>query len=342
MAPSRNQALLAAGIAGATAAGGWFNARRIARESAARRAATDRGRPIEIAGAGGGRLHARVHGPEGAPTLVLVHCWTGTQELWHKQVDALADELRIVTYDHRGHGLSDRAPDGSYALDVLAADLDNVIRATVPEGERPLLAGHSMGAMTVAAWADSLGGGVGERAAGAALISTGLDSLTTESLLVRPLPGPFDTVQGRVADSILASPFSIQGIPVAAARVAVAYAALGPTARAEDIELTMRMAFDCTTRARAGCGRAMSRMDLAHVVDELTIPTIVVAGGKDLMTPIAHAERIETALPHSLGLRVDPDAGHMTPLESPEIVNAALRELVAAAAGGSHQGKLAA
>ena len=341
-APSRTQALVAAGLAGAATAGGWLNARRIARESIARRAAGERGRPLDVSGAGGGRIHARIHGPDGAPTLVLVHCWTGTQELWHRQVEALAGELRIVTYDHRGHGLSEPAPDRDYSLDALARDLDRVIAAGVPAGERPILAGHSMGAMTIAAWADALGSDVAERASGAALISTGLDSLTAHHGFADLLPGPFQTLQGTIADSVLASPFSIQGIPLSVARAAVAQVALGPDARNEDVELTMRMAFDCTTRARAGCGRAMARMDLAHVVDELTIPAIVIAGERDRMTPIAHAERIETALPRSLGLRVDPRAGHMTPLESPELVNDALRELAAAVANGSAESRLAA
>jgi pimeloyl-ACP methyl ester carboxylesterase len=340
--PSRNQALLAAGFAGVAGTAGWLTARRTAEESAARRARGDSGRPLSVVGSSGGRIHARVHGPDDAPSLVLVHCWTGTQELWHKQVAALAGELRIVTYDHRGHGLSDPAPDRDYSLAALAADLDLVLDAGVPAGERPILAGHSMGAMTIAAWADAHAGDIADLAAGAALISTGLDSLTAETSLVRPLPGPFETVQGRIADSVLESPFSIQGVPVAIVKAAAAYAALAPGARDEDVELTTRMALDCRTRARAGCGRAMARMKLSHVVDELTIPTIVIAGERDLMTPIAHAERIETALPHSLGLRVDPNAGHMTPLESPELVNDALRELAAAVGEGSADSKLAA
>lgn len=339
---SRNQALTAAALAGALGAAGWVSARHTARESAARRAASDRGRPIDVTGSSGGRLVARIHGPDDAPSLVLVHCWTGTQELWHKQVSALAGELRIVTYDHRGHGISDPAPDADYSLEALAHDLDAVLAATVPPGQRPLLAGHSMGAMTIAAWADAHAGDIAERAAGAALMSTGLEGLTAESALVRPLPGPFDTVQGRLADAFLEAPASIQGIPVPIIRAAAAYAALGPGARHEDVDLTARMALDCTTRARAGCGRSMARMNLSHAVSELTIPTIVIAGERDLMTPIAHAERIETALPRSLGLRVDPDAGHMTPLESPDLVNDALRELTRAVAEGSAESKLAA
>lgn len=329
MKPSRNKALVAAGLAGATAGGAWLTSRQTAAAGRERRERADAGRPVTVRGADGGSRTVRVHGPDDAPTLVLVHCWTGTQELWHKQVAGLSDELRIVTYDHRGHGLSDDARDDDYSLASLAEDLGLVLEATVPSGERPLVAGHSLGAMTIAAWADATRGDVSSLIRGAAMISTGLEQLTAESLVVRQLPGPFATFQGRLADAVLESPGSIRGIPVPIVRAAAAYAALGPDARDEDVELTARMALDCRTRARSGCGRAMSRMALLEKLDALDVPTIVVAGERDLMTPIAHAERIELGLPHSLGLRVDPAAGHMTPLEAPEVVNAALRELVA-------------
>ena len=165
---------------------------------------------------------------------------------------------------------------------------------------------------------------------GAAFVSTGLEQLTADHAVVKPLPGPFATVQGRIADAVLETPVSIRGVPVAALRQLVARVALGPDARFEDIDLTTRTALDCRTRARAGCGHAMAHMALLEKLDAVDVPTIVIAGGRDVMTPISHAERIETALPHSLGLRVDPRAGHMTPLESPELVNEALRELAAA------------
>ena len=86
----------------------------------------------------------------------------------------------------------------------------------------------------------------------------------------------------------------------------------------------------------------MARMALLEKLDDLDVATLVVAGGRDLMTPISHSERIEQALPHSLGLRVDPESGHMTPLESPELVNESLRELAAATAAGSPESRLAA
>jgi pimeloyl-ACP methyl ester carboxylesterase len=342
--PSRNQALLAAGVAGAAAGAARLSAsaRRTAAESRERRASADRGRPLSIRGADGGFRHARVHGPEDAPTLVLVHCWTGTQELWHKQVDGLSDELRIVTYDHRGHGLSEDARDGDYSLDALAADLAIVLEQAAFDGQPILLAGHSLGAMTIAAWAETHRGRVIEQVRGVALLSTGLEQLTAETQVIGPWPGPFATFRGRLADLVLETPASLPGMPVPVVRAAAAYAALGPAARDEDIDLTARMALDCRTAARTGVGRAMARMALLEKLDALEAPTIVVAGERDLMTPIAHAERIELALPRPLGLRVDSEAGHMTPLESPELVNDAIREVVAATSEGSPASQLAA
>jgi pimeloyl-ACP methyl ester carboxylesterase len=172
------------------------------------------------------------------------------------------------------------------------------------------------------------------------MLSTGLDQLTAETGLIRPLPGPFATIQGRLADSVLETPLSIRGLPVPVVKAMAAYAALGPHARPEDIELTTRMALDCRTRARAGVGRAMAEMELLEKLDALDAPTIVVAGERDLMTPISHAERIELALPRSLGLRVDPDAGHMTPLESPGLVAESIRYLAAASEVGSPESRL--
>jgi len=336
--PSRSEALVAAGLAGAAGVNAWLTARRADQASKARRTAAGRGKHLSVKGADGGYRYAQVHGADDLPPLVFVHGWVETSELWHRQVEALAGEFRIVTYDHRGHGLSEEARDGDYSLEALAADLQLVLEATRLDGDLPLIAGHSMGAMTLAAWADANRGSVSKLIRGAAFISTGLEDLNIESAVVRPLPGPFGTIQGKLADVILASPGSIRAVPLPIARAVVAYVALAPTARDEDVELVTRMALDCGHRARAGCAVAMSRMKLLSKLDALDVPAIGVAGEKDLLTPVAHAERIDQNLPHSLGLRVSPTSGHSTPIECPELVNEALRDL----AEMTGSGKLAA
>ncbi len=75
------------------------------------------------------------------------------------------------------------------------------------------------------------------------------------------------------------------------------------------------MALDCRQRARTGCSFAMSRMQLLAELDALDVPAVGVAGELDRLTPVAHAERIDQGLPHSVGLYVSPTSGHTTPLE---------------------------
>jgi pimeloyl-ACP methyl ester carboxylesterase len=70
---------------------------------------------------------------------------------------------------------------------------------------------------------------------------------------------------------------------------------------------------------------------------ELNVPTAVVAGTSDRMTPIAHARRLAGMLPDSLGLTELPGIGHMTPVEAPEAVTAGIRDLVKKYAGADEQ-----
>jgi pimeloyl-ACP methyl ester carboxylesterase len=78
-------------------------------------------------------------------------------------------------------------------------------------------------------------------------------------------------------------------------------------------------------------------MKLLAELDALDVPAVVVAGELDRLTPVAHAEKIDRGLPHSVGLYVSPTSGHTTPLECPELVHEALRDLAAV----SGKGKLA-
>jgi pimeloyl-ACP methyl ester carboxylesterase len=103
--------------------------------------------------AGGGVVLRGTREGEGAP-IVLAHGLTAHRELVVHGSRALARAgYDVIRYDARAHGQSDAGEDGSRTYDVLADDLGEVIRATVLQGERPLLAGHSMGAHTLVAQA---------------------------------------------------------------------------------------------------------------------------------------------------------------------------------------------
>jgi pimeloyl-ACP methyl ester carboxylesterase len=94
-----------------------------------------------------------------------------------------------------------------------------------------------------------------------------------------------------------------------------------------------RMLVACPPDVRRKAGIAMQEMDLYHVLPRLTVPTLVVAGEDDRLTPPAHARRIAEELPNLYELVVLPGTGHMGPLERPVEVADVLRRLMAEAGG---------
>ncbi|HEY7104962.1 MAG TPA: alpha/beta hydrolase [Acidimicrobiia bacterium] len=111
-------------------------------DSTTRFVSTDDGVPLAVAV----REPDAVPGAGGVPSLLLVHGFGGAKEDFADHVDALAEQRRVVSFDHRGHGASG-APDrlDAYSLDRLAADVIEVADAL--EVERFHLLGHSLGGM---------------------------------------------------------------------------------------------------------------------------------------------------------------------------------------------------
>ena len=91
----------------------------------------------------GGKLYYEDNG-QGPDTLIMLHGWTNTHEIYQIPVDTLKDKTRCIVYDHRGHGKSKQAGSGSTTMETLASDLNELI-----EGlglSNVTLLGWSMGA----------------------------------------------------------------------------------------------------------------------------------------------------------------------------------------------------
>ena len=101
---------------------------------------------IDVVGAGGVRLAARVHDAPSAaaPALLLHHGLASSQRIWDLMLPRLTRRFRVATYDARGHGLSAK-PSSAYGFDSVVADACAVIRAV--DLRRPIVVGHSWGAM---------------------------------------------------------------------------------------------------------------------------------------------------------------------------------------------------
>lgn len=94
----------------------------------------------------GVRLHVRTFGGPDRPVVVVVHGGPGMDFRALLPLQALADEYRVVFYDQRGSGLSERVAEERLTLDDFYRDLDAIVELF--GGGRPVhLVGHSWGAM---------------------------------------------------------------------------------------------------------------------------------------------------------------------------------------------------
>lgn len=286
------------------------------------------GRVQAVRSADGTLLHVEVFGPEGGATVVLVHGWTEALQYWIYVIRALSDRgFRVVAYDQRGHGHSESAGGGDYALPRYGEDLEAVLADCVPRGQRAVVAGHSLGAMSIVAWAGRHD--VNRHVAATALLNTGVADLIAEQLLF-PLPQIAQALNRVVATrGILGSRAPLPRFSTPLSSAVIRYVAFGPDASPAQVAFYERMLVTSPPDARARTGIAMSDMDLQNSLPRLTVPTIVIAGSGDRLTPPAHAVRIAGMLPQLQRLTVLPGTGHMTPLERPDEVTAAVLELVA-------------
>jgi pimeloyl-ACP methyl ester carboxylesterase len=272
-------------------------------------------------------------------TVVFSHGYCLTQDAWHFQRAALRGSVRAVYWDQRSHGRSERGVDqvaGEPAtIDQLGRDLKAVLDAAVPEGP-VVLVGHSMGGMTVMAFADQFPEYVRERVVGVALLSTSAGKLAAVTL----------------------------GLPAAGAR---AFRALAPGmlrllgSQVDLVERTRRATADLFAGlikrysfgadVDPGIARFAERLIEATPIDVVAefypaftahdkgdalavldgLPGLVLAGDKDLLTPDAHSKEIAERLPDAELIVVE-GAGHLVIMERPELVNAALAVLIAEAA----------
>ncbi|MFG3285093.1 alpha/beta fold hydrolase [Streptomyces sp. NPDC048111] len=278
-------------------------------------------RELTVRSADGAELHVEVHGPEGAPAVVLAHGWTCSTAFWAAQIRELAGECRVIAYDQRGHGRTPAAV--TCSAEALADDLEAVLTATLAPGERAVLAGHSMGGMTLMAAAGRPA--LRDHAAAVLLCSTGASRLVAEARVVPLRPGRIRT---GITRRVLGSGAPLGPVTPVAKKV-LRYATMGPGAAPDKVEACARIVHACPRGVRKAWSHVLAELEVDVHVRELRAPTAVVVGDADRLTPPVHARRIAGALPDCRSFDVLTGVGHMTPIEAPAFITEKIRALVA-------------
>lgn len=314
---------------------------------------TLRGTPGRAVAEDGTELYYETDEPDpahaaGGPTVVFSHGYCLGQDVWHFQRAALREAgVRAVYWDQRAHGRSGRGEGTPVSIDLLGRDLKAVLDAAVPAGP-VVLVGHSMGGMTAMALVQRYPDWAARRLAGVALLATSAGRLGE---VAHGFPAPAARAVRRVLPGVLRALGSQPGLVERGRRVVGdAYAGL-----------VRRYAFGAPTEVDPAVARFAERLIDAVPVDVVAafypafgrhdttaalsvlaglgaaVPTLVLVGERDAMTPPEHSERIAAALPHAEHVVV-PRAGHLVLLETPDQVTERLLALVARSIGGHEAG----
>lgn len=288
-------------------------------------------RPLVVEAEDGVPLHAEVHGPDDASgTVVLLHGYQLSQRLWGRQVDALRThrpDLRVVTYDHRGHGRSGRTHPERASLHQLGRDLRTVLDQ-VTSGP-VVLGGHSMGGMTIMSFAEQHPQEVGDRVAGVGLLSTSSGRLAENDFGLHPrlaalahrvVPRAQAWTHRRVERGRRQPPSP-----------GTRWLLFGHDAHRLDVQRTQEVLDGTPAATAAHFYPTFGDHDRLHALQHLArVPVLVACGDRDRITPLAHSHAMAEALPHAR-LVVYPGSGHMVMLERADDVSRRLLELVRAA-----------
>jgi pimeloyl-ACP methyl ester carboxylesterase len=285
-------------------------------------------------------LAVRESGPvDAALTLVFVHGYTVTSECWAAQVRDLAGlarpgGLRIVLYDQRGHGASGSGEAANNTIEQLGHDLDEVLRQRVPEGP-VVVAGHSMGGMTIMALAEQrpeLFGGSDGKIVAAALIDTSSAGMAEVTLglpaALAAVPARLIPYAGRTAP-IQRRAERLRAVDSDLARWVNARVAFGKEASGAALEAMTRMQAPMHLETMATFLPTFAVHDRTGVLGPLkNIPTLILVGEQDVLTPPSHSRIMADALPDARFVEV-PGSGHMSMMEAPDVVTGELRRLIA-------------
>jgi non-heme chloroperoxidase len=234
------------------------------------------------------------------PTVVLPHCWGCTHAIWIPVARRLVESgHRVVLYDQRGHGASTRGT-AQLSIETLANDLATVLEER--HVHDAVLAGHSMGGMTIMALAAYRPDVLAEKARAVVLVATAAADMGTGGATAE-----------RLATGLIGSPAVALALHSPAGNRFIR-GVFGTDPVRSHLDLTRTLFADTVPQVRAGFFAAMSTMNLLEGIATIGIPTTVMIGSLDRLTAPARSHQMVAAIPGARLVTL-PGRGHMLPLE---------------------------
>ena len=282
------------------------------------RLAFGQGRTVKIKTRDGTELFVKDTGGAGR-AVVMTHAWPLNADVWDHQAAQLSKAgFRVVTYDRRGFGRSDK-PAGGYDFDTFADDLANVIEQT---GVRDAtLVGYSMGGGEVVRYLS--------RHNGRNVAKVGLVGAAAHYLL-KTENNPVG-IDGAVFDGIKQGVQGDRKAYLAGLLRDVFLDAKRPSTSAvtqEMIDSTLAMAMQASVAATVACVDAFAKTDFLPELAAVKVPTLVLHGTADIPVPFAIGKATAEGVAQSKLIEY-PDASHGIVLTERDRVTRDLQAFIA-------------
>jgi pimeloyl-ACP methyl ester carboxylesterase len=293
------------------------------------------GRIRIIAASDGVRLSVRDYGSRAAEhTVVLLHGLCLDQTSWDIQIGQLirqwGNDIRIISYDHRGHGDSADAPMHTYRIEQLADDLATLLTALRVKGSLTL-AGHSMGGMTALAYLARSAGRRPVEPNSLVLVATAAGKLANRGvgrLLATPAAKILHALVRHTPHSMTDEIVRALARPLWPALTRYAGYAAGNAALAAVSAASINAT---PLPTKVGFLPSLRNYDQYHTLGSISAATTVIAGGADKLTPPAHAHDLAAGIPRAV-LVHEPGAGHMLLHEAADLVTDTISRALARSA----------
>lgn len=253
-------------------------------------------------------LFFETQGNPSSPAITFIHGFPFTHDLWNPQVEELKKDFYTITYDVRGHGQSP-VGDALYSIELFVDDLIHLLDHLGIK--QTLLCGLSMGGYIALRALERYP----ERFNGLILCATRSEADTDEAKLKRfrsmelvKKPGGLKAFTEPFIQSAVSSTTWIH--------------------KPEVVACVRQMMVQTSPLAVAGTLLALAaRTNTTPVLEHIQIPTLILVGEEDTVTPPALSQAMHIKLKSST-LDIIPMAGHLLNLEEPVVVNRSLRSFL--------------
>lgn len=253
------------------------------------------------------KLFHHISGPKDALPVILIHGFPLSHEMWKPQVEALSPTFLTITYDLRGHGKSP-VGDGLYTIDHHVDDLFSLMDSL--EIKKAVLVGLSMGGYI-------------------ALRARERSAARIKALVLSDTRSLCDTDEGKIKRAAALKDVQANGVaPYAETAVKSLFCNLSQRKKIPAIEATQKVMAATPVQGLGGNLLALaSRIDNTPRLKEIKVPTLILVGKEDEITPPKFARLMKRKIPGAQ-MHLIPHAGHISNLENPEVFNKYLLEFL--------------